>query len=200
MLTLKNTLLHLGFGFWCTLGDPPAPRFGKIPLFFRIFFATFPNCYQLWPIVTMQALADEGSYCTGRPAVGRPAWSQLSPDTSTSAYQVSGAVTTIDHDRGQLILHHTGISTSLYLSILSPWSLSHSLADPDMTDGALQARVADLPRNTILLLEDIDAAFLSRLSVCESFSFLSLFYLNVYSVYLFNFLFCLSYRCRLVSH
>ena len=37
-----------------------------------------------------------------------------------------------------------------------------SLADPDMTDGALQARVADLPRNTILLLEDIDAAFISR--------------------------------------
>ena len=49
-----------------------------------------------------------------------------------------------------------------------------------MTDGALQARVADLPRNTILLLEDIDAAFLSRLSVCESFCFLSLFYLNVF--------------------
>ena len=39
-----------------------------------------------------------------------------------------------------------------------------SLADPDMTDGALQARVADLPRNTILLLEDIDAAFTSRCS------------------------------------
>jgi len=31
-----------------------------------------------------------------------------------------------------------------------------------MTDTVLQARIADLPRNTILLLEDIDAAFVSR--------------------------------------
>ena len=37
-----------------------------------------------------------------------------------------------------------------------------SLADPNMTDASLQARMADVPRNTILVLEDIDAAFVSR--------------------------------------
>merc|ERR1719342_386187 len=31
-----------------------------------------------------------------------------------------------------------------------------------MTDTILQARIADIPRNTIFLLEDIDAAFVSR--------------------------------------
>ena len=48
--------------------------------------------------------------------------------------------------------------------------LSCSLADPDMTDGSLQSRVADLPRNTILLLEDIDAAFNSRFAFFKLFS------------------------------
>ena len=48
--------------------------------------------------------------------------------------------------------------------------LSCSLADPDMTDGSLQSRVADLPRNTILLLEDIDAAFNSRFAFFTLFS------------------------------
>ena len=52
--------------------------------------------------------------------------------------------------------------------------LSCSLADPDMTDGSLQSRVADLPRNTILLLEDIDAAFNSRLAFFKLFSSQSL--------------------------
>ena len=47
--------------------------------------------------------------------------------------------------------------------------LSCSLADPDMTDGSLQSRVADLPRNTILLLEDIDAAFNSRFAFFQTF-------------------------------
>jgi len=37
-----------------------------------------------------------------------------------------------------------------------------SLAAPNITDSSLQARVADVPRNTLLLLEDIDAAFISR--------------------------------------
>jgi len=37
-----------------------------------------------------------------------------------------------------------------------------SLADSNMTDSVLQARISDVPRNTILLLEDIDAAFKSR--------------------------------------
>ena len=48
--------------------------------------------------------------------------------------------------------------------------LSCSLADPDMTDGSLQSRVADLPRNTILLLEDIDAAFNSRFAFFQTFA------------------------------
>ena len=52
--------------------------------------------------------------------------------------------------------------------------LSCSLADPDMTDGSLQSRVADLPRNTILLLEDIDAAFNSRFAFFKLFSSQSL--------------------------
>jgi len=37
-----------------------------------------------------------------------------------------------------------------------------SLADSNLSDNSLQARLADVPRNTILLLEDIDAAFVSR--------------------------------------
>ena len=52
--------------------------------------------------------------------------------------------------------------------------LSCSLADPDMTDGSLQSRVADLPRNTILLLEDIDAAFNSRFAFFQTFFLVSL--------------------------
>ena len=39
----KKYIITLGVWFLCTLGDPPAPRFGKRPLFFRIFcVATFP--------------------------------------------------------------------------------------------------------------------------------------------------------------
>ena len=58
--------------------------------------------------------------------------------------------------------------TSLILALAGHLGLGISvlnLSDPNMTDTVLQARIADLPRNTILLLEDIDAAFLSRDSV-----------------------------------
>ena len=55
--------------------------------------------------------------------------------------------------------------TSLILALSGHLGLGISvlnLSDPNMTDTVLQARIADLPRNTILLLEDIDAAFVSR--------------------------------------
>ena len=55
--------------------------------------------------------------------------------------------------------------TSLILALAGHLGLGISvlnLSDYSMTDTVLQARVADLPRNTVLLLEDIDAAFVSR--------------------------------------
>ena len=55
--------------------------------------------------------------------------------------------------------------TSLILALAGHLGLGISvlhLSDPGMTDTVLIARMGDIPRNTILLLEDIDAAFLSR--------------------------------------
>ena len=55
--------------------------------------------------------------------------------------------------------------TSLILALAGHLGLGISdlqLSDSSMTATVLQARIADLPRNTILLLEDIDAAFVSR--------------------------------------
>jgi len=122
--------------------------------------------------------------CTGsdwrelsRPQVSRPLESVVLPDeevvqwladdckkflTSGAWYRQRG----IPHRRGVLLHGPPGCGkTSLILGLSGHLNLGISilnLSDAVMTDTVLQARVADIPRNTILLLEDIDAAFLSR--------------------------------------
>jgi len=70
------------------------------------------------------------------------------------------------HRRGMLLHGPPGCGkTSVIVTLAGHLGLGISilsLADPNITDSSLQARVADVPRNTLLLLEDIDAAFISR--------------------------------------
>jgi len=87
----------------------------------------------------------------------------------TEAFLTSGAwyrQRGIPHRRGYLLHGPPGCGKTTFIaSLAGHLNLAIavvSLADPNMTDADLVARLADAPKNSIILVEDIDAAFISR--------------------------------------